>query len=58
MSAKSVYRVLLAFYPAAFREEYGSQMTLAFTEQLGEARRSGTNGGVLCSYGQAPCWTP
>jgi predicted permease len=41
MSAKSVYRLLLAFYPAAFRDEYGSQMTLAFTEQLGEARRSG-----------------
>jgi putative ABC transport system permease protein len=32
---------LMRFYPAAFREEYGGQMLLAFVEQLGEARRSG-----------------
>src|ERR1700674_1966435 len=39
--AKTVYRVLLHCYPAAFRQEYGNQMLLMFTEQLGEARRTG-----------------
>jgi predicted permease len=39
--ARSVYRALLRCYPAAFRHEYGGQMLLMFTEQLGEARRSG-----------------
>ncbi len=37
------YKALLCCYPAAFRHEYGSQMLLAFAEQLGEARRSGNH---------------
>lgn len=41
MRAKAVYRALLYCYPAAFRDEYGSQMLLTFAEQLGEARRTG-----------------
>ncbi len=41
MRAKAVYRALLYCYPAAFRQEYGSQMLLVFAEQLGEARRRG-----------------
>src|SRR5580692_1313441 len=41
MSAEAIYRVLLHCYPAAFREEYGSQMLLTFADQLGEARRTG-----------------
>ncbi|MGA3237968.1 MAG: ABC transporter permease [Bryobacteraceae bacterium] len=35
------YRALLYCYPASFRNEYGNQMLLMFTEQLGEARRTG-----------------
>jgi predicted permease len=42
MSAKAFYKALLCCYPAAFRHEYGSQMLLAFAEQLGEARRTGS----------------
>jgi hypothetical protein len=38
MSAKTFYRALLLCYPAAFRDEYGSQMLLTFAEQL----RNGT----------------
>ncbi len=41
MRAAAVYKALLHCYPAAFREEYGNQMLLMFSEQLGEARRSG-----------------
>jgi putative ABC transport system permease protein len=41
MRAKRIYKALLHCYPAAFRNEYGSQMLLMFAEQLGEARRSG-----------------
>jgi predicted permease len=41
MRAKALYRALLHCYPAAFRREYGDQMLLVFTEQLGEARRTG-----------------
>ncbi|SPF54658.1 membrane hypothetical protein [Candidatus Sulfopaludibacter sp. SbA4] len=40
--AKAIYRALLHCYPAAFRQEYGSQMILMFAEQLGEARRTGS----------------
>jgi predicted permease len=40
MGAQAVYRALLHCYPAAFRDEYGSQMLLAFAEQVGEARRT------------------
>jgi predicted permease len=36
--AQAVYRALLRCYPAAFREEYGDQMSLMFAEQLGDAR--------------------
>jgi putative ABC transport system permease protein len=41
MCAETVYKVLLYCYPAAFRHEYGDQMALLFSEQLGEARRTG-----------------
>lgn len=41
MRAKAVFRALLYFYPAAFRQEYGDQMLYMFAEQLGDARRSG-----------------
>jgi predicted permease len=41
MSGEAVYKTLLRCYPAAFRDEYGGQMLLAFAEELGEARRSG-----------------
>src|ERR1700683_1569329 len=41
MRAKRIYKALLHCYPAAFRHEYGSQMLLVFSEQLGEARRTG-----------------
>jgi predicted permease len=40
--SRAVYRALLHCYPAAFRDEYGSQMFLMFSEQLGEARRTGS----------------
>ncbi len=42
MSARAFYKALLCCYPAAFRHEYGNQMLLAFAEQLGEARRTGS----------------
>jgi predicted permease len=41
MRTSALYRALLRFYPAAFRNEYGEEMLLAFSEQLGEARRKG-----------------
>ena len=41
MRAPAIYRALLRCYPAAFRHEYGTQMVLMFTEQLGDARRTG-----------------
>jgi predicted permease len=41
MGTKRIYKALLHCYPAAFRQEYGNQMLLMFTEQLSEARRSG-----------------
>lgn len=34
MLAANLYRALLHCYPASFRQEYGGQMLLAFTEQL------------------------
>jgi hypothetical protein len=40
MYAKTIYRALLYCYPAAFRHEFGSQMTLMFAEQWDEARRA------------------
>ncbi len=39
--ARAVYRTLLHCYPAAFRDEYGYQMSFAFAEELAEARRTG-----------------
>jgi predicted permease len=39
--AQAAYRALLKIYPAAFREEYGDQMSLMFADQLGEAHRTG-----------------
>jgi predicted permease len=41
MRAESIYRALLYCYPAAFRHEFGDQMSLVFADQLREARRSG-----------------
>src|SRR5688572_27281396 len=41
MHAAAVYKALLRCYPAAFRQEYGNQMLLMFTEQLSDARHSG-----------------
>ena len=37
MQAVTLYRALLRCYPAAFRDEYGEQMLLAFTDQLDDA---------------------
>lgn len=39
--ATAVYRALLYCYPAAFPDEYGDQMLLAFAEQLRDARQLG-----------------
>jgi predicted permease len=50
MRAKAIYRALLHCYPAAFRDEYGSQMFLMFAEQLREARRTGGR------FDQAALW--
>src|SRR5579872_1610622 len=36
--AKAIYRALLHCYPAAFRQEYGKQMLLMFSEELEHAR--------------------
>ena len=41
MRAESVYRALPWCYPAAFRNEYASEMIFVFSAQLGEARRTG-----------------
>lgn len=41
MRTRKLYGLLLRCYPAAFRNEYGSQMLSVFSEQLGEARRCG-----------------
>jgi predicted permease len=41
MRGQAFYKALLRCYPAAFRDEYGTQMFLMFAEQLGEARRTG-----------------
>ncbi len=49
MRAKAIYAALLRCYPAAFREEYGDEMRLAFAEQLGEAGRTGR-------HAQAALW--
>ena len=37
MEPVAFYRALLRCYPAAFRDEYGEQMLLAFSDQLGVA---------------------
>jgi predicted permease len=37
MQRVTLYRALLRCYPAAFREEYGEQMLLAFNDQLNDA---------------------
>ena len=37
MQAVTLYRALLRCYPAAFRDEYGEQMLLAFSDQLHDA---------------------
>jgi predicted permease len=38
MRPVTLYRALLRCYPAAFRDEYGEQMVLAFSDQLNDAR--------------------
>jgi predicted permease len=50
MRPESIYRALLYCYPAAFRDEFGNQMSLVFADQLGEARRSGNRfqPAILC----------
>ena len=50
MRAKTAYDALLHCYPAAFREEYGGQMRLAFADQLGEARRAGRRAAQLALW--------
>jgi predicted permease len=50
MRADAAYDALLRCYPAAFREEYGSQMRFVFREQLGDARRSGGRGRQLAVW--------
>jgi hypothetical protein len=40
--ARSLYQALLRCYPSAFRNEYGGQMLLMFTDQLREARQRGS----------------
>ena len=37
MQPVTLYRALLRCYPAAFRDEYGEQMLLAFSDQLNDA---------------------
>src|SRR4029450_2632714 len=39
MQALTLYRALLRCYPAAFRDEYGEQMLLAFSDQLNDTPR-------------------
>jgi predicted permease len=51
--AQAAYRALLRCYPAAFREEYGDQMSLVFADQLGDARRSGSRLAPLALWGRA-----
>ena len=40
MRANAIYKALLYFYPAAFRQEYGNQMLLMFFEELEHARQA------------------
>jgi putative ABC transport system permease protein len=46
MQAVTLYRALLRCYPAAFRDEYGEQMLLAFTDQLDDAPSRGRRAAV------------
>ena len=32
--ARAVFRTILHFYPAAYRDEYGKEMTLVFIDRL------------------------
>jgi predicted permease len=48
MQPVTLYRALLRCYPAAFREEYGEQMLLAFSDQLNDAP---------AGAGRAAVWT-
>lgn len=41
MLALGLYRALLWCYPAAFRQEYGSEMLAAFAEEIKDARKLG-----------------
>jgi len=53
MRGQAFYKALLHCYPAAFRNEYGGQMFLMFTEQLGQARRSGRPLEAAALWGRA-----
>jgi putative ABC transport system permease protein len=53
MRGQAFYKALLRCYPAAFRDEYGNQMFLMFTEQLGEARRAGSPLEAAALWGHA-----
>ena len=53
MRATAIYRALLHCYPSAFRDEYGTQMLLMFTEQLGDARRTGSRLQQIAVWAQA-----
>lgn len=51
--AEAIYRALLSFYPAAFRQEYGGQMIAMFSEQLMEARRARNPSGPAALWAEA-----
>jgi len=53
LRAETVYRALLRCYPAAFRDEYGNQMSGMFAEQLDEARRNGSPSATAALWFQA-----
>ena len=58
MQPVTLYRALLRCYPAAFRDEYGEQMLLAFSDQLadaqGAARRAVWRGAARDALAVAP----
>ena len=49
--AERLYRLLLHFYPAEFRDDYGREMMLTFRDRLSHERGLGT-GAVLRLWGQ------
>jgi len=53
MRSNALYRALLYCYPAAFRHEYGSQMVLAFSEELEHARQTKDRAGAASMWFRA-----